>query len=64
MIAKSCGSKSLAGVGPLGCHVPAIRNISRIGYSSMAEQQPQELWSWVRFPLSEPTLLKTVIQTK
>ena len=64
MIAKSWGSKSLAGVGPLGYHVPAVRDIFRLGYSSMAEQQPKQLWLWVRFPLSEPTLLKTVLQTK
>ncbi len=35
MIAKSWGSKSLAGVGSLGYHVPAVVGSSRLGDSSM-----------------------------
>ncbi len=54
MIAKCWGSKSLAGVGPLGYHVPAVVGSSRHGDSSTVEQQPLTLWvvgSIPAFPL-------------
>ena len=64
MIAKCWGSKSLAGVGPLGYHVPAVAGSSRHGDSSRVEQQLYKLWVAGSNPAFRPTLLKTAPRIK
>ena len=64
MIAKCLGSKSLAGVGPLGYHVPAVAGRSRLGDSSVVEQQLIKLWVAGSNPAFRSTLLKTAPRIK
>ena len=64
MIAKSWGSKSLAGVGPLGYHVPAVVGSSHLGDSSMVEQRRFTPWVAGSNPAFPPKLLITAPKTK
>lgn len=59
MIAKSRGSECLAGVGPLGYHVPAVTGDFHPGNSSRVEQQPWRCELRVQVPFFRPKLLKT-----
>ncbi|HLJ90612.1 MAG TPA: hypothetical protein VKZ53_27640 [Candidatus Angelobacter sp.] len=64
MIAKSWGSRYLAGVGPLGYHVPAVNGAFHHGDSSTVEQQLLRLFVAGSIPAFRPTLLKTAPEIK